>query len=100
MVDPSTTPRAPTWPASELRITASQAEFLASGGVRAVSPAVAALTEGSLSRRKMIAWHPGRDGFYLCANAKGKAALALYRRAAERRDAANDNRPGRDQNAA
>lgn len=89
-----------TWPASELRITASQAEFLASGGVRIVSPAVAALTEDSLARRKMISWRPGRDGFYLCANAKGKAALAHYRRAQEKRNAANDNKPRGDQNAA
>jgi hypothetical protein len=83
------------WPASELRITRSQAEFLTYGGVRVVSPKVTAITEDSLSRRKMLAWHPGKDGFYLGANAKGKAALdRYYNKQAKRLVAANDNKEG------
>ena len=67
------------WPAAELRLTQSQAEFLTSGISRSWSPAMAARTEDSLSRRKMLAWvlTPSGHGA-LRPSPKGRAALARY----------------------
>ena len=78
------------WSAAELRLTKNQAEFLASGISRCWSQKMAANTEASLSRRKMLGWFPGSDGWYLKPNAKGRAALAKYRGCTL--IAANDNR--------
>lgn len=79
------------WPASELRITRCQAEFLASGVSRGWSPKREARTEDSLGRRKMLGWvlTPSGHGS-LRANAKGRAALAKYY--GRELVAANDNR--------
>ena len=78
-----------TWPASELRITKSQAEFLATGRPSSFSAKLSILTEDSLSRRKMIGWVVTPSGHgSLRANAKGRAALEKY----YGRVAANDNR--------
>jgi hypothetical protein len=93
-----TTTTKPLWPASELRITKSQAEFLAHGISRCWSPKMAVRTEDSLGRRKMLAWTPGADGYYLRANAKGRAALAKYY--CRTLVAANDNNKGTLTNAA
>ena len=67
------------WPASELRLTKSQAEYLTYGTSRCWSPKLANLTEDSLGRRKMISWHVTPSGHgALRANAKGRAALEKY----------------------
>lgn len=81
----------PTWPASELRLTKSQAEFLAYGTSRSWSPKLANLTEDSLGRRKMIAWVLLPNGYgALRPSAKGQAALKKYY--GRELVAANDNK--------
>lgn len=87
----TTTTKLP-WPASDLRITKNQAEFLARGISRSWSPKMAARTEDSLGHRKMIGWvlMPGGVGA-LKPSAKGRAALAKYY--GHPLVAANDNHP-------
>lgn len=86
------------WPSRDLRLTPAQAEFLMTGDVRCVSPKIAARTEDSLARRKMITWRGSQEGFFLRANAKGLAAMEKHR--ALKLAADNDNKAKRDSNAA
>ncbi|MGN6307298.1 MAG: hypothetical protein ACTHNH_20975 [Mesorhizobium sp.] len=88
----TTTTKLP-WPASDLRITKNQAEFLANGLPPSTSPGLSERTETSLSQRKMLGWvlMPSGHGS-LRANAKGRAALAKYH--GRTLVAANDNNKG------
>lgn len=66
------------WPAQELRLTPSQADFLHRGR-SSVHKRINDRTELILKSRGMLAWRKGCDDqFYLVPSDKGQAALSKY----------------------
>ncbi len=66
------------WPAQELRLTPSQADFLHRGR-SSVHKRINDRTELILKSRGMLAWRKGSDDqFYLVPSDKGQAALSKY----------------------